>query len=164
MRDVAKELEVLIRGGAIVSASKLYGITLKYAVPTVYVEGRTQGYRLFVEAVNPCGMTDKIFVYQRKPETYKDQNFKDDFANVASLPDLEEYPEDAPSSSLVPFFRLNFFDVVVRSMDHLVDVAVSLHNQVVELVNTLDFNDKLVNLDEVRVGATCSSSSSSSGG
>lgn len=123
---------------------------------TQYVLGRTQGWRMVVTASNADGgLPNEIFVYQRVNLgiTYSDQ-----FVNVASPADIEEYPVGDPASSEVPFYRLPYVDLVFRNVQLSNDAWAGIKQDVGELIRTLEAFGNL----EVQEIATFGSSSSSS--
>ncbi len=131
---------------------------------TQYVEGRTQGYRMQVEVVEAVGVSPNIFVYQVKPGISEVGGPVDEFVNIASPADLEEYGITAPAASDPrPFYRLDAVDLVFRNLDLLEAAWVKMKSDVAELVQSLIFMDNLVIQEEVEFGEPPSSSSSSSG-
>ena len=165
MESPIQQLQALLNPYPFVSHNKTYGITLTFSAPTVYVAGVTQGYRLFCRASEACNMPEEIFVYQRKPQVYENQSYKDDFCNIASLPDIQEWAVGAPTDSTKPFFRLNFVDLVFRNFGLLEAAFLGINQQVTELVNSLESNDLLAAGPAIRIGVSepCGSSSSSHG-
>lgn len=140
------------------------GITLRpYRIDT-FSDGRTVGYRLYIQAVDPCNMPAEIFVYQRKPIITGLIPYKDDFSNVASVPDIQEYAVDEPLDPARPFFRLDYVDLVFRNISLLVDAVVGIYSDTSELVWALRANEKLTAIGDLAVGnpGFCQSSSSSS--
>jgi hypothetical protein len=135
-----------------------HGIILHFAGPAVYVQGRTQGYRLYVTIKRATNMSPAIFVYQRMPEG------NNQFTNIASPNDLVEYPLDQPATEpgSPPFLRLDHADLVFRNLDLLVDAALTMITDVCELVRSLNYMDSLANLGDVEIGHVVESSSSSS--
>ena len=92
-------------------------LTLRRSEPAEYVEGRTQGYRIRYDVVEAQLVVPEIFVYQRKPGS-AGEGPVDEFSNVASPSDLEEYPADEPETG-GQFFRLSYIDLVYRSLSLL---------------------------------------------
>jgi hypothetical protein len=89
----------------------------------VYVEGRTQGYRLLLEVEDANGVDPGIFVYERSANPVVGQPPIDDFSNIATPFDIATYPLDAP----VPggtFFRKTSVELLFRNLD-LLDQAIS---------------------------------------
>lgn len=160
LRSLPAPLEIYSRPGH-------YGIMLIPYLPARIVAGRTQVYRLVVDATKNRNMTDEVFVYQRKPILFGDQPYKDDFVNVASPADIADYPINSPvpGDNTRPFFRLSRVDLLFRHPDMLVDAMLGIANDLYELVNSLEANASLVELGDVPIGqpeGSFSSSSSSS--
>ncbi len=162
MSDAYDRLQGIIGPNGSLKFSSNYGITLVPYLPAVYVEGRTTGYRLFVSVDNARGIDRHIFVYQRKPIIYGLDNYKDDFSGVASPADLEEYAVGSPSDPAKPFFRLDTFDCVFRSLDTLIETLESLGSDVNELVRTKASFDTLQMIGVIPIGTPADESSSSS--
>lgn len=126
---------------------------------SIYVSGRTQGYRMTIQAQDAVVLPNEVFVYQRKP-SYKDPGYEDVFTNIASPSDLEEYPITTPVGN-VPFFRLAAVDLVFRNVSLADDAWKGIQNDMKQLIETLKFFDSLV-VQEVEAFGTAPSSSSSS--
>jgi len=142
--------------------SERYGISLKVHAQEKYISGRTQGYRLYVEAENPRHMSRKIFVYQLKPGVDDEGRPITEFTNVASPADLEEYPPDNSVGVSSPFFRLAYIDLVFRNPELLLEAFQGLVSDVVELVLSLDYMDDIALAGTIDIGNPSKSSSSSS--
>lgn len=122
-----------------------------------YVVGRTQGWRMVVTAsLASGGLPNEIFVYQRVNIgiTYSDQ-----FVNVASPADIEEYPVGAPLNTEVPFYRLPYIDLVFRNVQLSNDAWNGIKQDVGELIRTLAAFDNLIVQEIVTFGSSSSSSS-----
>lgn len=125
----------------------------------VYVAGRTQGYRMRVTAFDgKGGIPDQIFVYQRMPFG---ADFSDQFTNVASPEDIEQYPALIPDPSGV-FYRLASVDLIFRNLDLANDAWAAIKNDVEQLIQTFEFFETLEIQETVEFGSSSSSSSSSS--
>lgn len=130
---------------------------------TEYVDGRTQGYRMKVEVVEAAGVSPSIFVYQVKPGISEEGGPVNEFTNVASPADLEEYglmPPDAGNPA--PFYRLAAVDLVFRNQTLLESAWAKIKSDVEELIQSLTFMENLVVMEEVDFGEPPTSSSSSS--
>lgn len=138
-----------------------FGIKLHVLVPKVFVVGRTTGYRLYIEAIEPRGIESSIFVYQRFPQMYKGNTHNDKYQGVASPADMEEYPLSAPDSD-GPFFRLPTVDLVFRSIDQLTKCIELISQDTAELIRARAGLEVLRDLGNVNVGNPESASSSSS--
>ena len=142
--------------------SDKYGISLKVYAQEIFVSGRTQGYRLYVVAENSRNLSDKIFVYQLKPGLNDSGDPVTDFTNVASPADLEEYPPDTPVSVDRPFFRISHIDLVFRSPELLLAGFQGLVNDVVGLIQSLDYMEDIALAGTIDIGNPSDSSGSSS--
>ena len=129
-----------------------------------YVQGRTQGYRMVVRAVESNAMPIEVFVFQRKPGSGADPDvpYLDEFTNIASPADLEEYPVGAPIDPNMPFFRLARADLVFRSEEIAAEAWAGILSDVAGLVEALNYMDSLSQVEEVIIGTPTPSSSSSS--
>lgn len=129
-----------------------------------YVQGRTQGYRIVVTAVEAGGMPKEIFVFQRRPGDGYTAAYNDTFENIASPADIEEYPIGAPDDPNAPFFRMAAVDLVFRSEELAIEAWNGIISDVTGLVEALNYMDELSQVEEVIIGTppTPSSSSSSS--
>lgn len=136
-------------------------IKLKQYGMTTYVEGRTQGVRIKVEAEESSGMPLEIFVYQRRPSAPPGESL-DVFTNVASPNDLQEYPAGDDPGPDSPFYRRAMVDLVFRSPDHAQQAIDSLILDINQLVESLNYMDTLVLQREIVIGEPPSPSSSSS--
>ena len=140
-------------------------IKLVREAQSVYVKGRTQGYRMIVNATESHDMPKEIFVYQRKPGSGADPSvpYLDEFTNIASPADIEEYPMGAPIDPNAPFFRLATVDLVFRSEELATEAWNGILSDVTGLVEALNYMDNLSQVEEVIIGNPTPSSSSSSG-
>jgi len=129
-----------------------------------YVSGRTQGYRIVVNATESSGIPKEIFVFQRKPGSGADPAvpYLDEFTNIASPADLEEYPVGAPIDPNAPFFRMATVDLVFRSEELAADAWAGILSDAAGLVEALNYMDNLSQVEEVIIGTPPTSSSSSS--
>ena len=110
-----------------------------------FIINATDGFRLKVEAKNPCGMEAEIFRYYRYPaaQIYGGK-ILDEFTGVCSWADLVELPKNAPLPNASPAaFRLDFFDVVLRSEALAYEAWELVKKEVDHLVQTLIEGEKL---------------------
>lgn len=154
--DPFGKLDAMLVQQQFMSHDGVVGIILQPYRIELFVDGRTTGYRLYVKAFHGRNMPNEIFVYQRK-------STKDDFSNVASMPDLEEYAAgpiilDAQR----PFYRLDYVDLVFRNISLLVDALYGLYSDTQELVWSIKANTYLTEIGELVVGNPYEPSSSSS--
>jgi len=111
-------------------------------VPTFqkrFIINATDGFRLKVEAKNPCLMEAEIFRYYRYPaaQIYGGK-ILDEFTGICSWADLVELPKDAPIPGTSPAaFRLSYFDVVVRTEALAYETWALVKKDVDHLVQTL---------------------------
>jgi hypothetical protein len=125
-----------------------------------------RGYRLRVEAVDPCGMDAKVFVYRRPPADPVTGVVADEFTGVASFPDMAEYPAGQPDPAKQPFFRKDFVEVDVRSLRQYQEIWQTLLAEVAGLLSALNRADLMIVGEEQWVGdpGTCASQSESDDG
>ena len=83
------------------------------------------------------GIDPNIFVYQRVPSVPEGSDPDDQFVNVASVADLEEYPHTLPGPDY-PFFRLPSIDLVFRSVDLLTKTVDNIRRDIEDLLENLD--------------------------
>ena len=110
-------------------------VTLRKGITGTYVEGRTQGYLLQLEVTETVGVDPYLFVFQRI-------NDNDEFSNVASPADLEEYPVGEPDDGS-PFFRLHEASLVFRNLTQLEKSVEDVEKDIEGLVETLNQLDRL---------------------
>lgn len=139
-------------------------IKLNKSDMTVYVAGRTEGYRYQVVVEEVIDMPAEVFVYQRKYNFGDVTAFSDVFSNIASPADLEELPIGAPDPSQPnrPFFRLSAVDLIFRSACLADDAYRVLKIELENLVRTLNYMDTLALAETIEIGTPPTSSSSSS--
>jgi hypothetical protein len=129
-----------------------------------FVEGRTQGFRLRFEVIEAVGVDPNIFVYEIKNRPgYTSKDFF--FQNIASPSDIEEYPagqpEDINAVGISPFFRLSEADLIFRSAQAVGEALEKVKQDLLGLIESIEWMEHLVALPEIEVGTAPSSSSSS---
>ena len=162
--DPFQQLDYMLAEQRFMSNYGNVGIVLRpYRIET-YSDGRTVGYRLYVKTVEACNMPLEIFVYQRKPIITATASYKDDFSNIASVPDLSEYEVNTVIDPERPFFRLDYVDLVFRNITLLVEALQGIYSDTAELVWAIRANNQLLDIGDLTVGnpGACLSSSSSS--
>lgn len=146
-------------------ASFDYGLALNTFVPEIFTEGRTVGFRLYVQAINPREMPPEIFLYERKPIIDGENPYKDEFYHVSSVPDLTAYPVGAPAiGAQRQFFRLDYVDLTFRSPELLISALGSLATETAQLVFSRQQIDTMAAAGYINIGNPSSGSSSSSSG
>lgn len=133
-------------------------ITIRKQTPRVYVEGRTQGYLLRLEAIASVNMPTEVFVFQRAPATAT-VGERDTFENLASPADLEEYPVGAPASGGV-FYRSSVVELVFRNIDLLFQTLAEIQRELTSLIESLDQMDEFEEGDVIIDGVFTSVPSS----
>jgi hypothetical protein len=128
--------------------------------PAIYVEGRTQGYRLRLTVQEAINISKDIFVFQKQPADTAG-NVRSAFTNVASPADLQEYPVGYDSAAEDVFFRLSQIDVIFRTLDLLNDAWRLIEIDIRALLASLCEMDNFVE-EVVEFGTRPSSSSSGS--
>lgn len=126
---------------------------------TTYVHGRTQGYRMIVEATEAEGISADIFVFLRQAIDYEET---DVFQNIASPADLAEYPVGAPSDVVgsQPFFRLASVDLVFRTIELANETWAAMQEDFAQLIQTTNYQNSLDLQEVVTYGTPAPSSSS----
>jgi len=118
-----------------------------------YVGYGVDGVRMRCECTAACGASPKIFAYLRSTLNPETMETTSSFSHVCSPNDLEEYPEDGPIPHTSPqFFRLNYVDVLFRSVGECERSQAILRQHVALLKRTLDFLEELEPGEEVVVG------------
>jgi hypothetical protein len=129
---------------------------------STYISGRTQGFRVKLTAVASHSMPLEIFVYQHLPFPDAETGYQDRFVNIASPNDLEEYNVGEVGDATRPFFRLAGVDLLYRNEGDLSLAVDKILADIGQLVESLNFMDKLEVVEEVIIGVPPTSSSSSS--
>ncbi|MFN2278164.1 MAG: hypothetical protein ACK2UR_11175, partial [Candidatus Promineifilaceae bacterium] len=130
-------------------------VSLKVSEPSIYVEGRTEGYRVILEVVDAIGLPKEIFVFQRKVGSAGIRY--DEFSNVASPADLEEWQAGAPEEPDPPgqlFYRLSVLTLVFRSLDLLQQSVTDIKQDICLLLESLEQMDQLEET-LVTIDSTC---------
>ena len=83
-----------------------------------------------------------VFVYQRKQPVPPNVDEYDEYANIASAADMEEYQVNAPDSQLAPFFRLSSIDLLFRSVDLMYGSIQTMETDLRSLIKNLDYLDE----------------------
>jgi len=117
-------------------------VTLKIGKAQEFDDGRVQGYRITVEVTEAVGLVEEIFVYQRMTLVQGNAP-QDDFSNVASPADLEEYPLSEPTEDS-PFFRLKTIELVYRDLELLNENLNDLKRDICMLLDSLAHMDQLI--------------------
>lgn len=97
------------------------------------------GYRIRIEARNPCNMDAEIFRYYRYPPDIETGQIVDEFTGVCSWVDMEELPKDQPRETDCPkACRRNYVDVVVDTETIASDLWEKVKEEVDQLVTTMN--------------------------
>lgn len=128
-----------------------------------YVWKKYDGVRIRIEVVAAENMPADVFAFRMRPINPATGEAAGFFSHVCSPPDLAEYPAREPRPEESPqWFRLDYVDVLLRSMEEmeafLVDTIVDLRR----LKRTLDIMDTLTPAGMVVIDDDGTSSSSSS--
>jgi hypothetical protein len=127
-------------------------IKLTWQVSRYYAYS-TDGIRVRIEASDANLMPEKIFAYQLMPVGAAEAERVGVFDHVCSPSDLEEYPEDEPTTSLRPaWFRLNYVDVLLRSRTEIDGFIKDVTADVQSLKEVLDVADQLLPDGEIWIG------------
>lgn len=109
----------------------------------------SDGFNLRAVVNSATGVSDKIFRYMRYPLNPNDSAVQDKFNGVCSPADIEDFPETAPFGYIDPkFFRLNYVDVVLETLEE----AEAFQEELIEEVEDLkDSYDQIDTFEEVVV-------------
>jgi hypothetical protein len=83
-----------------------------------------------------------VFVYQRKQPTPPNVDEYDEYVNIASVADQEEYPANVPDTQVAPFFRLTSIDLVFRSVELMYASIQRMEEDLRSLVKNWDYLDE----------------------
>lgn len=118
-------------------------ITLTPLFQRDYEIGEHVGFRLRIDADEPCGIDKYIFRYYQKPLNAQGQQ-ESVLSGVCSWPDLEELPVGEPESNSSPAgFRESYLDLVVDSESIANEIWELIKAQVDELVQTVKDGQEL---------------------
>lgn len=127
-------------------------IKLSWQVSRYYASS-TDGIRVRIEASDANLMPSKIFAYQMLPIGPAEAERAGVFDHVCSPSDLEEYPEDEPTTTLRPaWFRLDYVDVLLRSRTEIDAFIKDVTADVQGLKEVLDVTDNLLPAGEIWIG------------
>ncbi len=107
-------------------------ITLQRETPTVEPLPLYSGYRMRITAAT-TGLSDKLFVHMYEPNTVPVASAISAFSHIASLTDLVEYPEDTPDLENSRYYRKNYVDFIVRTMQEAEEAWELLQLDVIDL-------------------------------
>ena len=137
-------------------------VKLQKSVPVRWDRGALHGYRMLVEVTEAYLMSSAIFIYRRFSAGAGESDTYDEFTNVASPADMEEYPLTIPNETGRPFFRLATIDLIFRNLADADDVWEYIQAEVNSLVVGLNRMDDLEATSVAFFGSSSSSSSNSS--
>jgi hypothetical protein len=111
------------------------------------------GFNLRAVVTSATGLSDKVFRYIRHPLNPNDAGRQDKFDGVCSPSDIEDFPETAPFGYIDPkFFRLNYVDVVVSTLEEAITFRNELIEEIEELKDSYDRVDTFDIVEEYWVG------------
>lgn len=113
---------------------------------TQYSDGTQSGYRLNIRVLEAVDMTAYIFVHRR----YSFTPPQDEFDNVASPADIEEYPITEPDDESSSAFRLTTVSLVARDIDLLQESWLDVLQDINGLINSLNMMD-VVDVEELEI-------------
>lgn len=113
-----------------------------------------RSFRLRVTVAEVYGDIPKeLFVFRRHPLNPTTGETLDEFATVASVADLAEYPVGQPDPAAgLPFFRRDSFEVDVRSTADAESVWSAVQQEVAALVAALNRLDTLAQTEDAWIG------------
>lgn len=117
-------------------------ITLEKQITEIAGEGT---HKLQVWVSEYQDMDPNVFVWQSKNPVYDEDADKEEYANVASVACMQEYPIDYPDQILPPFYRKTYLDLTFRSVDLLNQGMQGIEDDVaslLEMLNYLDSNEE----------------------
>jgi hypothetical protein len=141
------------------------GMTIQPYFQEKYIVGGTEGFRWRVEVVEARGMTRAVFLYKKVPMSLFDPgtgggeppievSWAGEWNGVASIVDLEAYPEGEPRiNQYPPFYRLTWVDQVFESKHVGMWAYRQLRRQLDVLIETLNITDEIRAADPVVLGA-----------
>ena len=121
------------------------------------------GFKFRVEVLEAVGLPAEIFCFLRVPQPSDPPQSDDEFQNIASPTDLQEYPALAPvPGANRPFFRLAEATLDFRSESLADDAWRCMQADFDALLTALEEGSQLSVEEVVEYGSAPSSSSSSS--
>jgi hypothetical protein len=99
-------------------------------------------------------MDPNVFVWWSKNPVYDDDADKEEYAHVASVSCMVEYPVDYPDEDLTPFYRKTFLDLTFKSVCLLDQAMKAIELDVRSLIETLDFLDDNVDTSQVFINGS----------
>lgn len=109
-----------------------------------YRAGRDDGVRVRFDVTSGCNISPKVFAYLMQPVNPLTGSTAGTFSHVCSPVDLEEYPEDEPiEDAEPPWYRLDYVDVLVRSVEEAAQFIADVQVDLNRLKDTLDVTDTL---------------------
>jgi hypothetical protein len=127
-----------------------------------YVLGKHDGVRIRIVVVSARLMPLKVFAYRMLPKSPQTGAKEGYFSHVCSPPDIADYPEDGPVPPNRPeWFRLDYVDIMVRSMTEAEDFLEVVESDLRRLKRTYDTMDVLVPGGAIAIGNPPVTSSSS---
>lgn len=138
-------------------------LKVKRSAMTSFRRGMIIGFTYKVEVIQAEGVPEEIFVFLRIPEPSLPGESDDQFQNIASPTDIQEYPVNEPvPGSNHPFFRLSEATLRFRSESLAEDAWRCMQSDFEALVTAWEESAELVVEEEVEYGTAPSSSSSPS--
>jgi len=110
-------------------------LTVEKRVTEITGEG---SHRLQMWVSSYQDIDPEIFVWQRRPPNPPNTEDTDEYVNVASAADMEEYPVDNPDAELPPFYRKTSLDILFRSVALMDKSIATIEADIQSLINNLD--------------------------
>jgi hypothetical protein len=102
-----------------------------------------RGHRLKMTVIDSEDVTDKIFLWQYRAAVAPQTVDSDEFLGVASVADINEYPEDSPAAPPVTqYYRLSSIDLIFRNIDTLERAVKIIQEDIRDLLNNLNIIDE----------------------
>jgi hypothetical protein len=101
-----------------------------------------RGHRLKMTVMQASNVSDKIFLWQYRAAVAPQTIDSDEFLGVASVADINEYPEDSPAAPpATQYYRLTTIDLIFRNIDTLERAVKIIQEDIRDLLNNLDIID-----------------------
>lgn len=137
-------------------------IKVRRSASTLEESGGIFGFTMTVEVLETEDLPKEIFVFLPIGTAPDDTRGNEEFQNVASLSDIEEYPVDAPvTGSERPFYRKSTVVLHFRSESLAADAWQCMESDFAALIQAAEDAEIVATEGEYTFGTKTSSSSSS---
>jgi len=130
-------------------------LTMQWAVSN-YIVGTHDGIRVRITITCNEDMESEVFAYRQLPYDPSTGELAGYFSHICSPVDLAEYPRNrVAAESSMPWFRLPFIDVLLRSTDEAAEFVSLVQSDLIRLKRSLDNLATLTSTTTVTVGTGC---------